>query len=323
MNTILVITENDAGRRLDRVLRKAMPDIPLSGIHKMLRKKRILLDGKKAQPSTKTASGQKIIIEGNAASFASETLASPSNKVLKDECHSAQCAPALPPIEPLILFEGGGILVLNKIAGIASHGDNSLETQVRAYLEHKITKSLSFKSGPLHRLDKPTSGVITFSTSLDGAQKFSAILAEGKLKKTYIAIFDGLMQDCKWHDFLVRDNNTKKTFVQNENSKDGKEAICEVRVIANNAKQSLAFVIIKTGRTHQIRASASFHGHPLSGDKKYGSMSKPPFFLHALSLEFPDESFGVKKITAPLPHEWGGKDWKDLVRDAIYRTTKK
>ncbi|GMO59290.1 MAG: RluA family pseudouridine synthase [Termitinemataceae bacterium] len=286
------ITSNDAGRRLDRVLRKALPDIPLCGIHKMLRKKNILLDGASACPNTQTVEGQTIMIKNFQMPQKNEALPlSLPSKAAGRQCHLD------------ILYEGGGILVLNKAAGIATHGENSLETQVRAYLQPKMENSLSFKSGPLHRLDRNTSGIVTFSTSLDGAQKFSAALQAGLLTKTYIAIFDGKLQDSTWHDFMRRDTNVKKTFVElnKSASKKTKEAVCDVHTLSFNGKQTLALVTIKTGRTHQIRAASQAHGHPLSGDKKYGSMTRPPYFLHALSLKFGDDTFGVRQITAPLP----------------------
>jgi 23S rRNA pseudouridine955/2504/2580 synthase len=213
--------------------------------------------------------------------------------------------------------------VVNKPAGLASHGENSLETLVCAYLQDRVPQSLSFKPGPLHRLDKPTSGVIAFSTSLSGARLFSAMMKEGAIHKTYLAIFDGIIPNNEhWEDFLLRDEQTKKTIIVKADKARAKKALTDVCPIApiyavnesgeKNGKkgggasrgqtQTLARVEIGTGRTHQIRACAAARGHPLAGDAKYGSKTPPPFYLHAHILRFPPENpFAIHEIIAPLP----------------------
>jgi 23S rRNA pseudouridine955/2504/2580 synthase len=257
-----------------------------------------------------------------------------------------------------VLFEGGGLLILNKPAGRATHGPASLEETVRLYLEPRLPPSLSFTPGPLHRLDKPSSGIIVFSTGLEGAQTFSALIRDRKIRKEYLAITDGVIeQEETWADELIRDREAKKTFAAEPRSLNGeagagkaprqtppltgeppltgappltgeppltgtppltgepplkgesrlKKASTRILPLAKGRAHTLILALIETGRTHQIRAHAAAHGHPLSGDRKYGGAPlKGGFFLHARALEFPAGAFpGLPlRVEAPLPEDF-------------------
>jgi 23S rRNA pseudouridine955/2504/2580 synthase len=210
-----------------------------------------------------------------------------------------------------ILWEGAGLLVLNKPVGLAVHGPAGLETQVQAYLAPKLPPSLSFKPGPLHRLDTPTSGLIVFSTGLAGARSFSALLRSRSIRKTYLALLDGwLDRDEIWEDALVRDREKGKSFPADPGDDDAQEARTRVYPLAQSPEpvpHTLARLEIDTGRTHQIRAQAAAHGHPLTGDRKYGgSEQRNGFLLHAWTLELPEQAAQslpgmTRRLTAPLP----------------------
>jgi len=190
------------------------------------------------------------------------------------------------------------------------HGHNSLDDMVRSFLADKLPPSLSFKPGPLHRLDKPSSGIVVFSTSIEGARLFTSLMKEHKVHKTYLAIVEGELRGEEiWHDKLFRDKEKKKTFVLQPNAGSGKNvggknAETKVTPLAADGKYTLIKAEIATGRTHQIRTQAAFHGYPLAGDKKYGGKNAGKdsgFFLHAWKLEFLEYS-----ITAPLCKLPGG-----------------
>ena len=219
-----------------------------------------------------------------------------------------------------ILWEGLGLIAVNKPAGLAVHGDDSLDSIVRSYLSCKLSPSLSFTPGPLHRIDKPSSGIVVFSSSLEGARTFSALIREQKVKKTYLAVIEGILDKEEiWQDELVRDKEIKKTFVWNKLPLDlhelkrinAKTAVTKVTPLNSDGKNTLIKAQIETGRTHQIRAQASSHGYPLIGDIKYGAKKikdkklerknkdKVDIFLHAWRLEFLDI-----KIEAPIPDSW-------------------
>ncbi|MCL2804513.1 MAG: RluA family pseudouridine synthase [Treponema sp.] len=278
---------NDKDRRLDRILRKALPDHPLALIHRLLRTGKVLADGKPAKAQDRLDCGVKISI--------------PSMKdAKKPQLKPDNCA------LPEIIWESSGLLAVNKPAGLAVHGSGSLDTMVNSYLAGKLPESLSFKPGPLHRLDKPSSGIVVFSTSLEGARLFTLLMRERKVRKTYLAIVEGgppdlLENEVIWQDELVRDHDRKKTYISQES---GKTAITKVKPLAYKDGYSLIQAEIVTGRTHQIRAQAASHGYPLLGDRKYGgqaegSKHKGHFFLHAWKLDFLEYS-----IVAPLPDEF-------------------
>ncbi|WP_461256218.1 pseudouridine synthase [Treponema sp. R80B11-R83G3] len=267
----LITGENDDGRRLDRLLRKALADFPLPLIYRLLRQKKVLVNGKPGKADDRVKCGVKISI--------------PS---LENMQPRPQPVRQFPP--PEILWQGLGLIAVNKPAGLAVHGDNSLDDMVRFFLADKLPPSLSFKPGPLHRLDKPSSGIVIFSTSIEGARLFSSLLRERKVRKTYLAVVEGnVKSEENWQDELIRDKEKKKTFISHGNAGGGKTAVTKVTPLASDGNYTLIKVQIATGRTHQIRAQAAFHGHPLAGDKKYGGKKfgkKSGFFLHAWKLEF-------------------------------------
>ncbi|MDR0628329.1 MAG: RluA family pseudouridine synthase [Treponema sp.] len=287
----MITAPDDDGRRLDRLLRKALPELPLSALHRLLRKKHILVDGMPAGASIRLKAGSRITIPQEAAPVSRVSL------------------PAYQPRLPVpILWEGAGLLALHKPAGLAVHGPASLETMVRSYLVKKLPPSLSFRPGPIHRLDTPTSGIILFSTSLQGARYFSALIRERRVKKQYLALVDGkLGAPIRWEDLLIRDRNTRKTRVREEQDAAAQDAETDVSPLAATSRYSLILAAIHTGRTHQIRAQAAFHGHPLAGDRKYGGSFQPGgLLLHAYTLEFPltedTKGMGLPGILrAPVP----------------------
>jgi 23S rRNA pseudouridine955/2504/2580 synthase len=293
---------DDAGRRLDLLLRKALPDLPLSAIHRLLRKRRVLLDGQPADAATRVKAGAVIALPLDAPAIAPPVASSAAlGGDAASRSHAALPSAAKQPPAP-ILWEGYGLIALNKPAGLPTHGDNSLETELRAWLRDKLPPSLSFRSGPLHRLDTPTSGVIMFSSTLEGARYFSALIREHRVRKRYLALIDGrLDHEVLWEDTLIRDKTAKKTFVAAQAAAPNAGTVA--RPLAFNAAYTLVEVEISTGRTHQIRAQAAFHGHPLAGDRKYGgSPLAAGLLLHAASLEFPAPETGRPLIiSAPLP----------------------
>jgi 23S rRNA pseudouridine955/2504/2580 synthase len=196
---------------------------------------------------------------------------------------------------------------------------------VRAYLADKLNPSLSFRPGPLHRLDKPTSGIVVFSKTLEGARAFSALIRNGRIKKQYLAVVEGLVKGPElWEDLLVRDQGARKTFIaggreagagpgDSKTPGAAKPARTRIQPLALSAgtpkanggegKFSLILAEIDTGRTHQIRSQTAAHGFPLAGDKKYGGAYRSGgFLLHAWKLDLPDPAGKEpRRITAPPP----------------------
>jgi len=291
---------DDAGRRLDRVLRKALPDYSLSLIHRLLRQGKVRLNGKPASPGDKVPLSAviQIVIPAEAGSGEDGGKSPPPFQPVSGKPDGSL---PLPPV----LWRGAGIIVFNKPPGMATHGEDSLDILVNAWLGGKLPPSLSFRPGPLHRLDKPSSGAVVFSETIEGARLFSRLLRERKIAKTYLAIVEGRMAgETVWRDGLVRDSRAGKTFTADGpgGHAGGKDALTAVKALAFSDSYTLIEARIVTGRTHQIRAQAAARGHPLAGDRKYGGHGGGGFFLHAWKLEAGAHIAGFPRpLTAPLP----------------------
>jgi 23S rRNA pseudouridine955/2504/2580 synthase len=294
--TRLVLGKNDEGRRLDRVLRIALGGLPLSAIHKALRKGDIRVNGTKRDPKSHCAAGEVVEISG--------VLLGP------DWNPSIEPSSDPPPSLPIIL-ETPDLLFIDKPIGLLVHdGADSLESRVRRYLAPKLAPSLSFTPGPLHRLDRNTSGVIAFSKSIDGARAFSEALRDRRLSKTYITLLEGRLESAAlWKDSLTRDAENRRSAVAPEssdpNEPTSQEALTEATPLASRGGFTLAAISLGTGRTHQIRAQAAAHGHPLAGDRKYGGHPcEQPYYLHAWRLSVSGIALeGLPSaVEAPIPY---------------------
>ncbi|MDR3123707.1 MAG: RluA family pseudouridine synthase [Treponema sp.] len=321
----LTAAADDDGRRLDRILRKALPDMPLSAIHSLLRKGKVLVDGVPEKGARRVRAGAaiQVPVEGGKAAVL----------VRKHR------APSFDPHNLSILWESADFLVLNKPAGLAAHGSgrrpgDSLESLARSYLAPKLSPSLSFKPGPLHRLDKPTSGIIVFSKSLEGARSFSALLRERRVRKIYLALLEGILdRDEIWEDVLVRDRKPGKSFALRggdpaSGGEAPREALTRVSPLARAAAAGAAGLTLirlelATGRTHQIRVQAAARGRPLAGDRKYGGAAqRGGFLLHARSLELPGQTLpGLpQRLEAPLPESFRkriGELFPDVIAESL------
>lgn len=274
------ITKDDHDRRLDRIVRRFLPDISLSGIYKLLRKGLIRIDGKKV-------SRDFHVMEGNELGIAPFLLGSVKPAAVPEPSDFI----------PDILLETRDLLFINKPCGISVHGEGGLDQLIPQTVDS--CSSLSFRTGPLHRLDKDTTGILTFSRSLEGARWFSRAVGEHLLEKYYLGVAEGiLLTGAEWQDM----------------AEDGKLMITRVVPLAwtDNVHPPLTFARFRiiTGRKHQIRIQSSRRGHPLFGDTKYGSDAKiASYFLHASRIVFPSgrpETIPAK-VFAPLPERFRAK----------------
>jgi 23S rRNA pseudouridine955/2504/2580 synthase len=181
------------------------------------------------------------------------------------------------------------------------HGRGSLAEAVEAAYRGRVEPSLSFTPGPLHRLDRNTSGLLVFGKTLVGAREFSRLLREGRIIKIYWAILEGVLEgEETWEDALVRENRITRIAGEGEG---GAGALCRIRPLAVRGGRTLGEIRLDTGRTHQIRAQAAGRGHPLAGDSKYGAREGGGYFLHARQLEIPPGPLLPQglKLQAPAP----------------------
>ena len=282
--------KDDTGRRLDKVIRIFIPDLPLSNIYQAMRKGLIKVNGKKSKPEYRIADGDVLSV---------------ADVLLKNVPAANSDLTDMPKIENLIIFENDNLLVLNKPAGINVHKAKKDEVSLTDVVEdyYKRTRgntSVSFRPGSLHRLDKMTSGLVCFSMSLQGAKWFSEQMEAHKIKKTYRATVEGtVLKQQTWKDYILKEDESGSDFhtvkVIDGSSKEvpagAKECITTIIPFKAFEKEGNTYTKcefqIETGRQHQIRAQSAFHGHPLAGDTAYGAKQGPlPFDLCACKLEF-------------------------------------
>ena len=301
---------DDAGRRLDRVLRKLLPDISLGEIYKCLRKGTIKINAKKVP--------QNYHINENDVLFLASFLLP---EALEEKAPRPNRKPE-PNLKIDTIFENEHIRIINKPYGISVHKANQKEISLAEiisaeYEEKHKNDSLSFTAGPLHRLDKNTSGIIVFSQSLKGAQWFSQNQSE--FTKEYLGIVQGRIESPQYWVDLIDDEpkesgSAYKTVRITSDEKAGKEARTKCIPLEYGSFKDTPIVLckfcIETGRKHQIRAQSAYHGFPLLGDSAYNKLmpkSAQPerFYLHAFRLIVPANTINMPEITeAPLPDDF-------------------
>ena len=293
--------DDDSGRRLDKIIRRYLNEDSLSQLYGALRKGLIKVDGKKQAPNFRVSAGSDIAI----ASILTSKNDSP--KAGTDAGHREIDG-------NIVLFRNDDLLILNKPYDIsvqkARADDTSLADMVSEDFKarHKDSTSLSFRCGPLHRLDRKTTGIIVFSQSLKGAQFFSDALQNRAVRKIYIALLEGRLEFTQtWENSIQKDTSSEKFHrVTASVQPSGKAAETNACSIATplacgtyrDRPVTLAQVEIKTGKKHQIRAQAAAHNHPLLGDTAYGGMvinEEQDFYLHAYRLVFGENPHGIPR----------------------------
>lgn len=317
---IYIIDEKQAGQRFDKFLNKYLPNAGTGFLFKMLRKKNITLNGKKAEGKELLKAGDEVrffFAEETFQKFsATASQASSITKEYETAYHKLQDS------NINVLYEDEDVLIVNKPAGIltqkASPKDISLNEWLIGYLLHlnKISEQdlTLFKPSVCNRLDRNTSGIVLCGKSLKGSQVLSKLIHDRKVKKFYHTICKGkLTNKVTLKGSLTKDERSNTvTFTPDGNDiQTAYEPLKELKYGSTYLEVELI-----TGKTHQIRAHLAGIGHPLMGDKKYGNESYNKQankhyglehqLLHAYRVEFPAsveelQSLSGKIIIAPLP----------------------
>jgi RluA family pseudouridine synthase len=190
--------------------------------------------------------------------------------------------------EPDVLYVDNHLLVVNKPSGTLVQGDRtgdrSLLEESKAYVKVAFNKPGNVFLGLVHRLDRPTSGVVVFARTSKAASRLSDQFRRRDIKKTYWALVEGeVPEHGRLEDRLVRNGPTSKV----SDGSDGQEAALGFRRLKYQGDVSWIEVDLETGRHHQVRVQFSHRGHPVIGDFRYGSRIKFPnkaLALHARSL---------------------------------------
>ena len=268
---------DDIDRRVDRVVRRLLPQLPLSRLYQALREGRIRVNGARVTPATRTRAADLISVD--------RTLAAAGSAPPPDAGRTAGGGPARE--RPLraaarpaltVLYRDAGTLVVNKPAGLAVHGEDDSVTARLAGHPAARGAALSFTPAPVHQLDRITSGALVVALTLAAARSWSAALRAGDVVKLYLALVAGEVRTppggAPWEDRLVYDRRTRCA------RRDARGAPARARVwtvacaaAAPSAQPAATLLLVRlhTGRRHQIRAQAAARGHALLGDGRYAA----------------------------------------------------
>ena len=305
----IIVTANEAGQRFDKLLAKYLNEAPKSFLYKMLRKKNIVLNGKKATGNEKLQIGDHIKLF-----LSDETIEKFSKMEFKKTKQTLD-----------IIYEDENILMINKPVGMLSQ---KAEAKDESLVEHVITYMINsnqiseaqlhkFKPSICNRLDRNTSGLVVAGKSLIGLQTMGELFKNRSMKKFYRCLVLGEIREKQYiKGFLKKDESANKVSIFKTEQKDSQPIETEYTPIWSNGKYTLLEVHLITGRTHQIRAHLSSQDHPIIGDYKYGNRKINDVFkkkyklesqlLHAFRLEMPEiaqpfENISKKQFIAPLP----------------------
>jgi len=194
-----------------------------------------------------------------------------------------------------VLFEDNHIIIVNKRAGDISQGDKTGDTPlseiVKQYIKEKYNKPSNVYLGVVHRLDRPTSGIIIFAKTSKALERLNKMLREKVIHKTYWAIVKNTpskTQDTLINYLRKNPKNNKSTAYKTE-IEGSKKAILHYKILKELDNYCLLEIDLETGRHHQIRSQLSNIGSPIKGDLKYGfdrSNKDGSIHLHARKIEF-------------------------------------
>lgn len=308
------IKENEAGQRFDKFLFKFFKEAPTSFIYKMLRKKNIVLNGKKSDGKEKLLVGDLVKIF-----MADETI---------DKFRGVTETKVVEPINLDVVYEDDNVIIVNKPSGMLSQkaekSDVSINEYIISYLidSKKLTNEQlnTFKPGVCNRLDRNTSGLIVAGKTLKGLQVMSEMFKDRTMDKYYMAIVSGVItKKINIKGFLTKNEKTNKVFISDKETAGSQYIETEYEPIKNGENITVLKVKLITGRAHQIRAHLASVGNPIIGDYKYGNKRINDIYknkykienqmLHSWELVFHEmpkafEALSNRTVTAELPKEF-------------------
>lgn len=307
-----IIETNEAGQRFDKYLAKLLKEAPKSFFYKMMRKKNITLNGKKATGNEKLSVGDHVKL------FLSDETFEKFSGRPEDHVTAVRC-----PLQ--VIYEDENIILVNKPAGMLSQPADAREASLVEYLigylleEGSLTEEAlrTFKPSVCNRLDRNTSGIVAAGKSLAGLQELSRLFHDRAFHKFYLCLAEGTIKNEKYiKGYLHKDQKCNKVTVYEEQRENALPIETRYRPLGTNGRSTLLEVELITGRPHQIRAHLASIGHPLAGDTKYGSKPYNGYYrekysldhqlLHACRLEIPEITGKLSYLSgrtfqAPLP----------------------
>lgn len=313
------ITANDAGRRLDRFLRKYLERATLGSIYKIIRKD-VKVNGKRQDNKYVLQPGDEVTLYLSDDILSTLTAPKGGNDRKKTKKTFT------------VIYEDENILIADKPFGLLTHGDqqekrNHLANQVKDYLiakgEYNPRTERIFAPASVNRLDRNTTGLVLFGKNSQSLRTLNQWIRENRVSKYYWTIvFGHLNEKLELRGRLEKDPDSNTVKVFDENDDRGREIETLVMPMQSLDSATLVEVKLVTGRTHQIRAHLASIGHPVIGDSKYAKGRAKQFnhriyescglstqLLHSYRLKFencdgPLAYLNGREFVAPLPEQF-------------------
>jgi 23S rRNA pseudouridine955/2504/2580 synthase len=299
--TLHTVSADEAGQRIDNFLMRHFKTVPRSRVYRLLRKGEVRVNRKRVDAEYRIQEGDEVRLPPVRID-AGEEPGRPSSSLLEL-------------LERAIIFQDRHLLVVDKPAGVAVHGGSGMSFGViEALRASRPRETLEL----VHRLDRDTSGCLLVARDRTTLTALHAVIRNGGMHKTYLALVAGSWQlGTKRIDAPLATDNRQHGERHVRVAAAGKDSVSVFKPVQFfSALATLMEVDIPTGRTHQIRVHASFAGHPILGDDKYGDRERNAelkrhglkrTFLHAQSVAFEWPGSGVPfHVSAPLPGELAG-----------------
>ena len=297
---LFTVSADEEGQRLDNYLATRLKGVPKSAVYRVIRKGEVRVNKGRAKPDLRLQIGDVVRV--------------PPLRLAETQPVAAPGQSLVQHLQQSILYDEGGLLIVNKPAGLAVHGGSGISLGLIEALRQMPGHHGFLEL--IHRLDRETSGCVMIARKRSALKYFQEGLREREgVQKSYLALVQGA-----WPKGVMTVDVPLKRFLQNNGERivrvnnEGKQSLTRFEVLESFPQATLVRASPVTGRTHQIRVHALHKGCPLVGDDKYGDtplnesfreMGSRRLFLHAekLDLTLPDGK--SLSVTAPLPNDLG------------------